>query len=65
MTRWWWGQPGSGDPAGSGGAVPKIENAPWPAFPADVLSIPALVVATQAHGTVLIHDKMFEPAVFH
>jgi UDP-N-acetylglucosamine 1-carboxyvinyltransferase len=47
----------------AGGAVPKIENAPWPAFPADLLSI-ALVVATQARGTVLIHDKMFESRLF-
>ncbi|MER2598370.1 MAG: UDP-N-acetylglucosamine 1-carboxyvinyltransferase [Caldilineales bacterium] len=46
-----------------GGAVPKIDNAPWPAFPADVLSI-ALVTATQAHGTVLIHDKMFESRLY-
>jgi UDP-N-acetylglucosamine 1-carboxyvinyltransferase len=46
-----------------GGAVPKIENAPWPAFPADVLSI-ALVTATQARGTVLIHDKMFESRLY-
>jgi UDP-N-acetylglucosamine 1-carboxyvinyltransferase len=46
-----------------GGAVPKIENSPWPAFPADVLSI-ALVVATQARGTVLIHDKMFESRLY-
>ncbi len=49
--------------ADAGGAVPKIENAPWPAFPADVLSI-ALVVATQARGTVLIHDKMFESRLY-
>ena len=47
----------------AGGAVPKIENSPWPAFPADVLSI-ALVVATQAQGTVLIHDKMFESRLY-
>ncbi|MEA3337555.1 MAG: UDP-N-acetylglucosamine 1-carboxyvinyltransferase [Chloroflexota bacterium] len=46
-----------------GGAVPKIENSPWPAFPADVLSI-ALVLATQARGTVLIHDKMFESRLY-
>jgi UDP-N-acetylglucosamine 1-carboxyvinyltransferase len=46
-----------------GGAVPTIDNAPWPAFPADVLSI-ALVTATQAHGTVLIHDKMFESRLY-
>ena len=43
--------------------MPKIDNAPWPAFPADVLSI-ALVTATQAHGTVLIHDKMFESRLY-
>jgi len=47
----------------AGGAVPKVENAPWPGFPADLLSI-ALVVATQARGTVLIHDKMFESRLF-
>lgn len=47
----------------AGGAVPKIENAPWPAFPADLMSI-ALVVATQAQGTVLIHDKMFESRLY-
>ncbi|MBI5489843.1 MAG: UDP-N-acetylglucosamine 1-carboxyvinyltransferase [Deltaproteobacteria bacterium] len=47
----------------AGGAVPKIENAPWPGFPADLLSI-ALIVATQARGTVLIHDKMFESRLY-
>ncbi len=46
-----------------GGAVPKIDDGPWPHFPADLLSI-ALVVATQAHGTVLIHEKMFESRLF-
>jgi len=46
-----------------GGAVPKIEDMPWPAFPADLMSI-ALVVATQAKGTVLIHEKMFESRLF-
>ena len=50
-------------PTDAGGAVPKIENAPWPGFPADLLSI-ALVVATQARGTVLIHDKMFESRLY-
>src|SRR5690606_37328982 len=34
-----------------GGAVPKIDDAPWPAFPPDLMSI-ALVTATQAEGTV-------------
>ena len=46
-----------------GGAVPKIDDGPWPHFPADLLSI-ALVVATQARGTVLIHEKMFESRLF-
>ena len=46
-----------------GGAVPKIDDGPWPHFPADLLSI-ALVVATQADGTVLIHEKMFESRLF-
>ena len=45
------------------GAVPKIDDAPWPAFPADLLSV-ALVVATQAQGTILIHEKMFESRLF-
>ena len=42
-----------------GGAIPKIEDSPWPGFPADLTSI-AVVAATQAHGTVLVHEKMFE-----
>ena len=46
-----------------GGAIPKIDDAPWPAFPPDVMSI-ALVVATQAQGTVLIHEKMFESRLY-
>jgi UDP-N-acetylglucosamine 1-carboxyvinyltransferase len=46
-----------------GGAVPKIDDAPWPQFPADLMSI-ALVVATQAQGTVLIHEKMFESRLY-
>jgi UDP-N-acetylglucosamine 1-carboxyvinyltransferase len=46
-----------------GGAVPKIDDAPWPQFPADLMSI-ALVVATQAEGTVLIHEKMFESRLY-
>ena len=47
-----------------GGAVPKIDDAPWPGFPTDLLSI-ALVVATQARGTVLIHEKMFDSRLFY
>jgi UDP-N-acetylglucosamine 1-carboxyvinyltransferase len=43
----------------AGGAIPSIDDGPWPAFPADLTSI-ALAVATQADGMVLIHEKMFE-----
>jgi UDP-N-acetylglucosamine 1-carboxyvinyltransferase len=46
-----------------GGQIPKIEDGPWPAFPADLTSI-ALAVATQARGTVLIFEKMFENRLF-
>jgi len=46
-----------------GGAVPKIDDAPWPQFPADLMSI-ALVVATQTRGTVLLHEKMFESRLY-
>lgn len=45
------------------GAVPKIDDGPWPAFPADLTSI-MVVTATQCHGTVLIHEKMFESRMF-
>ncbi len=46
-----------------GGQIPKIEDGPWPAFPADLTSI-ALAVATQAEGTILIFEKMFENRLF-
>ncbi len=46
-----------------GGQVPKIEDGPWPAFPADLTSI-ALIVATQARGAILIFEKMFESRLF-
>ncbi len=46
-----------------GGIIPKVDDAPWPGFPADLTSI-ALVVATQVEGTVLIHEKMFESRMF-
>jgi UDP-N-acetylglucosamine 1-carboxyvinyltransferase len=39
--------------------IPKLEDGPWPMFPADLTSI-AVAVATQATGTVLIFEKMFE-----
>ena len=45
------------------GHVPKIDDGPWPAFPADLTSI-ALVTATQCTGTVLIHEKMFESRMY-
>lgn len=46
-----------------GGAVSKIDDAPWPGFPADSTSV-ALVTATQCHGTILIHEKMYESRLF-
>jgi UDP-N-acetylglucosamine 1-carboxyvinyltransferase len=46
-----------------GGAIPKIDDAPWPAFPADMMST-AIVMATQAAGSVLIHEKMFESRLY-
>src|SRR5262245_5091147 len=46
-----------------GGHIPKIDDGPWPAFPADLTSI-ALVVATQCRGTILIFEKMFESRMF-
>jgi UDP-N-acetylglucosamine 1-carboxyvinyltransferase len=46
-----------------GGAIPTIKDAPWPAFPADLMSI-AIVVASQAEGTVLVHEKMFESRLY-
>ena len=46
-----------------GGMIPKIDDSPWPGFPADLTSI-MTVVATQVDGTVLIHEKMFESRMF-
>jgi UDP-N-acetylglucosamine 1-carboxyvinyltransferase len=46
-----------------GDAIPKIDDGPWPAFPADLTSI-ALALSTQARGTVLIFEKMFENRLF-
>jgi UDP-N-acetylglucosamine 1-carboxyvinyltransferase len=46
-----------------GDAIPKIEDGPWPAFPADLTSI-ALALATQAKGEILIFEKMFENRLF-
>jgi len=46
-----------------GGAIPTIDDGPWPQFPADLTSI-AVTVATQARGTILIFEKMFESRLF-
>jgi UDP-N-acetylglucosamine 1-carboxyvinyltransferase len=46
-----------------GGAIPKIDDGIWPNFPTDLMSA-AVVTATQAHGTVLIHEKMFEGRLY-
>ncbi|MCH2666164.1 UDP-N-acetylglucosamine 1-carboxyvinyltransferase [bacterium] len=46
-----------------GDAIPKIDDDPWPGFPADLMSI-AIVVATQSRGTVLFFEKMFESRMF-
>ena len=47
----------------AGEMMPKIEDGPWPAFPADLTSI-ALALATQSQGSVMIHEKMFENRLF-
>ena len=46
-----------------GGHVPKLEDGPWPAFPADLISI-AIVVASQCEGLLLVFEKMFESRLF-
>jgi len=46
-----------------GGHVPKLEDQPWPAFPADLMSI-AVVTATQCDGVILMFEKMFESRMF-
>jgi len=46
-----------------GGAVPKIEDGIWPAFPSDLMSV-AIVLATQAQGGILFFEKMFESRMY-
>lgn len=46
-----------------GGAIPEISVMPWPAFPTDLMSI-AIVVATQARGSILFHDWMYPSRMF-
>lgn len=48
----------------AGGAIPRLHEAPWPGFPPDLMPI-ALVVATQARGTVLLHQWMYESRLFY
>lgn len=46
-----------------GGHIPVISDQPWPAFPADTMSI-AIVTATQCEGVVMLFEKMFESRMF-
>jgi UDP-N-acetylglucosamine 1-carboxyvinyltransferase len=46
-----------------GGHIPTISDQPWPAFPADTMSI-AIVTATQCEGVVMMFEKMFESRMF-
>ncbi len=44
-------------------AIPKVDDAPWPGFPADLVSI-AIVTAARSRGVVVIHEKLFESRLF-
>ena len=46
-----------------GGAIPRLSESPWPGFPADLMPI-MLVAATQATGTILLHQWMFESRLY-
>jgi UDP-N-acetylglucosamine 1-carboxyvinyltransferase len=46
-----------------GGRIPAIKPMPWPGFPPDLMSI-AVVIATQAEGSILLHDWMYESRFF-
>ncbi len=46
-----------------GSAIPKIEDGTWPSFPSDLMSV-AIVLATQARGTILFFEKMFESRMY-
>jgi UDP-N-acetylglucosamine 1-carboxyvinyltransferase len=48
---------------GLGGRIPEIKPLPWPGFPPDLMSI-AVVIGTQATGSVLLHDWMYESRFF-
>lgn len=45
------------------GHFPTVADGPWPAFPADMMSV-AITIATTLHGSVLFHEKMFESRMF-
>lgn len=45
------------------GAIPRVDDGPWPQLPSDLMSA-LLVLATQAHGTVLFFEKMFESRMY-
>lgn len=46
-----------------GAAIPKIEDGIWPSFPSDLMSV-AIIIATQAKGTILFFEKMFESRLY-
>lgn len=46
-----------------GGAIPRVDDGPWPQFPSDMMS-PMIVLATQAEGTILFFEKMFESRMY-
>jgi UDP-N-acetylglucosamine 1-carboxyvinyltransferase len=47
----------------AGGALPRVDDGPWPQFPSDMMS-PMIVLATQSEGTVLFFEKMFESRLY-
>jgi UDP-N-acetylglucosamine 1-carboxyvinyltransferase len=47
----------------AGGAIPRVDDGPWPQFPTDMMS-PMLVLATQSEGTILFFEKMFESRMY-
>ncbi len=47
----------------AGGGIPRIDDGPWPQFPSDMMS-PMLVLATQAEGSALFFEKMFESRMY-
>ena len=46
-----------------GDAIPSVADGPWPMFPSDLMSV-LIVLATQARGTCLFHEKMFESRLY-